>query len=113
MCVIRGVDCVRDACDSGSRQCCCSKVARCVITDSRNVYDKLRTEVLSIKETKKESNIELLSLKEAQARTKVIMRWVHSEAQLGNSLTKHNANKELELVYQIRSTHALGKEEAH
>ena len=50
------------------------KVARCVITDSRNVYDKLRTEVLSIKGAEKESNIELLSLKEAQARTKVIMR---------------------------------------
>ncbi|CAE7738557.1 RE1 [Symbiodinium sp. CCMP2456] len=78
-----------------------TKVTGCVITDSRNVCDKLRTEVLSIKGAEKKSNIELLSLKEAQARTKVIMRWVHSEAQLGNSLTKHNANKELELYYRM------------
>ena len=79
-----------------------TKVTGCVITDSRNVYDKLHTEVLSIKGAEKKSNIELLSLKEAQARTKVIIRWVHSEAQLGNSLTKHNANKELELFYRMR-----------
>ncbi|CAE7653027.1 RE1 [Symbiodinium sp. CCMP2592] len=78
-----------------------TKVLGCVITDSRNVYDKLQTEVLSIKGAEKKANIELLSIKEAQAKTQVIIRWVHSEAQLGNSLTKHNANKELELFYRM------------
>ena len=81
-----------------------TRVCGAVITDSRNVYDKLHTEVLSIKGAEKKSNIELLSLKEAQVRTQVIMRWVHSEAQLGNSLTKRNANKELELYYKMGHT---------
>ena len=81
-----------------------SKVSGCVISDSRNVYDKLQTEVLVIKGAEKKANIELLSLKQAQTRTKVVVRWVHSEAQLANSLTKKNGGKELELFYRMRHT---------
>ena len=81
-----------------------SKVTGCVVSDSRNVYDKLQTEVLVIKGAEKKANIELLSLKEAQVRIKVIIRWVHSEAQLANSLTKKNGGKELELYYRMGYT---------
>ena len=81
-----------------------SKVPGCVISDSRNVHDKLQTEVLTIKGAEKKANIELLSLKEAQIRTKVVVRWVHSEAQLGNSLTKKNGGKEMELFYRMQHT---------
>ena len=81
-----------------------AKVPGCVISDSRNVYDKLQTEVLVIKGAEKKANIELLSLKEAQSRTKVVIRWVHSEAQLANSLTKKNGGKELELFYRMQHT---------
>ena len=81
-----------------------TKVPGCVISDSRNVYDKLQTEVLVIKGAEKKANIELLSLKEAQHRTKVVVRWVHSEAQLANSLTKKNGGKELELFYRMAHT---------
>ena len=73
-----------------------------LITDSRNVFDKLQTEVLVIKGAEKKSNIELLGLKEAQARTHVQVRWVHSEAQLANALTKGGTNRELELFYRMR-----------
>ena len=65
-----------------------SKVPGCLVTDSRNVYDKLQTEVLTVKGAEKKSNLELLGLKESQQQTQVVVRWVHSEAQLGNSLTK-------------------------
>ena len=81
-----------------------SKVIGCVVSDSRNVYDKLQSEVLTIKGAEKKANIELLSLKEAQQRTKVVIRWVHSEAQLGNSLTKKHGGKELELFYKMGHT---------
>ena len=77
------------------------RVLGCVISDSRNVYDKLQTEVVSIKGAEKRANIELLSLKEAQHRTKVLVRWVHSEAQLGNALTKAGGGRELELYYKM------------
>ncbi|CAE7201192.1 RE2 [Symbiodinium sp. CCMP2592] len=73
-----------------------------LVTDSRNVFDKLQTEVLVIKGAEKKSNIELLGLKEAQARTQVHIRWVHSEAQLANALTKSGPNRELELYYRMR-----------
>ena len=78
-----------------------TRVPGCVVSDSRNVYDKLQTEVVSIKGAEKRSNIELLSLKEAQHRTQVTVRWVHSEAQLGNALTKAGGGKELELYYKM------------
>ena len=73
-----------------------------LITDSRNVYDKLVTEVLVIKGVEKKTNIELLSVKEAQQSTGVQVRWVHSEAQLANGLTKSGLSREFELFYQMQ-----------
>ena len=73
----------------------------CLITDSRNVYDKVTTEVLTIKGAEKRANIELLGLKESQQSTGLRVRWVHSEAQLANGLTKAGSAKELELFYRM------------
>ncbi|CAE7688746.1 RE1 [Symbiodinium sp. CCMP2592] len=73
----------------------------CLVTDSRNVYDKMSQEVIVVKGAEKRTSIELLGLKEAQRRTNVIIRWVHSEAQLANSLTKANGLKELEMFYRM------------
>jgi hypothetical protein len=73
----------------------------CLITDSRNVYDKVTTEVLSIKGAEKRANIELLGIKESQQSTDLKVRWVHSEAQLANGLTKAGPGKELELYYRM------------
>ena len=73
-----------------------SRVIGCLITDSRNVYDKLQSDILSIKGAEKRPNIELLSLKSSQHSTNLIVRWVHSEAQLANSLTKVGGQHELE-----------------
>ena len=77
------------------------RVSGCVVTDSRNVYDKLQTEVMSIKGAEKRANIELLSVKQAQQDTQVQIRWVHSEAQLSNSLTKANGYHELDMFYKM------------
>ena len=81
-----------------------AKVPGCVVTDSRNVYDKLETEVLSIKGAEKRSNIELLSLKESQMSTQLQVRRVHSEAQLANALTNSGPCRELELFYRMKHT---------
>ena len=87
--------------DTKKPDCAVRRVLGCVVSDSRNVYDKLQTEVVSIKGSEKRTNIELLSLKEAQLRTQVKVRWVHSEAQLGNALTKAGGGRELELYYKM------------
>ena len=72
-----------------------------MVSDSRNVYDKLQTEELSIKGQERRVDLELLTLKSAQRNNNVRVRWVHSEAQLGNALTKPGA-KELDLFYQMK-----------
>ena len=78
------------------------RVTGCLVTDSRNVFDKLQTEVMSFRGAEKRTNIELLSLKEAQASTGLHIRWVHSEAQLANALTKEASHaKELEMFYKM------------
>ena len=73
----------------------------CLVTDSKNVYDKLREEVLVIKGAEKRTSIELIGLKESQWTTNLRIRWVHSEAQLANGLTKAHGGKEIELFYQM------------
>ena len=78
-----------------------NQISGCLVTDSRNVYDKLETEVLSVKGAEKRTDLELLSLKSAQIRNAVEIRWVHSEAQLSNGLTKSNEHKQLHLFYRM------------
>ena len=79
-----------------------SSVKGCLVTDSRNVFDKLQTEVLSFRGAEKRTNVELLALKESQLSTQLLIRWVHSEAQLANALTKESSlAKELELFYRM------------
>ena len=74
----------------------------CLITDSRNVYDKMNTQVLVVKGAEKRTDLEMMGLKESQYNTELCIRWVHSEAQLSNSLTKHGGGREIEMYYQMR-----------
>lgn len=76
-----------------------NRVAGCLISDSRNVYDKLNTEELSTKGAERRTDLELLSIKSSQRHNALQVRWVHSEAQISNALTKGHA-KELELYYK-------------
>ena len=79
-----------------------NRVVGVLVSDSRNVYDKLQTEEVTTKGAERRTDLELLCLKHSQRRNRLEVRWVHSEAQLGNALTKANA-KELELFYQMGS----------
>ena len=87
------------------------KIPGCLVTDSRNVYDKMSSEVIVVKGAEKRTSIELLGLKEAQRRTNVVIRWVHSEAQLANSLTKEHGLRELELFYRMQQQWRIVEDE--
>ena len=60
----------------------------CLISDTRNMYDKLQSTELTIKGAERKSDLTLLCVKHSQHVTNLQVRWVHSEAQLGNSLTE-------------------------
>ena len=76
-----------------------NQVTGCVISDSRNVYDKLQNEEISAKGAERRTDLELMCVKSAQRHNGLLLRWVHSEAQIANALTKA-ATKELELYYK-------------
>ena len=78
-----------------------NQIPGCLVTDSRNVYDKLRTEVLSPKGAERRVDITLMRIKDAQNINNVTIRWVHSEAQLANGLTKGKELRQLRLYYDM------------
>ena len=69
-----------------------------VVTDSKNVFDRLRNTVFVMKGAEKRIAVEMMSLAEAREANGAIFRWVHSDAQLANSLTKSD---ELHQLYQF------------
>ncbi len=79
-----------------------NQVSGTLVTDSRNVFDKMETEVLSIRGAEKRTDIELIALKDSQLRNKVNIRWVHGEAQLANGLTKTKEFQQLNLFYKMQ-----------
>ena len=72
-----------------------SSVAGVLITDSKNLYDRLCQTVLTLKGAEKRSDIESLCLKESMESTRVQVRWVSGDSQLANSLTKENEPHQL------------------
>eukprot|EP00435_Cladocopium_sp_Y103_P035426 s3103_g9.t1 len=78
-----------------------NSVPGCLVTDSRNVYDKLVSEAVVPKGAERRTDLELMSLKAAQLRNQVLVRWVNSEAQLSNTLTKAREQREMMLFYRM------------
>ena len=78
-----------------------NKIVGCLVTDSRNVYDKLSTEVVAPKGAERRVDLEVMGLKAAQHKNGLIVRWVNSEAQLSNPLTKTKEQRELMLFYDM------------
>lgn len=79
-----------------------NRIPGTVITDSRNVFDRLETEVIQPGTgAEKRTTLELLALKGSQMRNGTRYRWVHSEAQLANGLTKEREYHQLSLFYQL------------
>ena len=72
-----------------------------LVTDSTNVYDRLHSEVYVPKGPERRVALEMVGLKQAIEETKLTMRWVHSEAQLANSLTKQTEPLQLTKFFQM------------
>ena len=67
------------------------------------MYDKLERPYITPKGASKKIDIELFALKEAQRSTHLDVRWVNSDAQLANSLTKRGED------HQVARFIALGQ----
>ena len=72
-------------CDQGV-----SEVPGVLISDSKNLFDRLNQTVLTLKGAEKRIDIETLCLKESMSSTSLKVRWVNGDSQLANSLTKEN-----------------------
>ena len=72
-----------------------SSVPGILISDSKNLFDRLGQTVLTWKGAEKRSDIESLCLKESMLSTSVQVRWVSGDSQLANSLTKENEPHQL------------------
>ena len=70
-----------------------------LVTDSTNVYDRLNNEVYVPKGPERRVALEMLGLKDAIQETGLHLRWVNSDAQLANSLTKDNEPQQLQRFY--------------
>ena len=78
-----------------------SRVGGVLITDSRKVYDRVEKPYITPKGAQRRVDLELLTIKEAQARTKLRTRWVSSQAMLANSLTKKGEDVQLGRFVQM------------
>ena len=72
-----------------------------LVTDSTNVHDRMKSEVYVPKGPEHRTSLELLGLKEGIVRTNTPVRWVHSDAQLANSLTKDSEQQQLQRFYNL------------
>ena len=73
-----------------------------LVTDSKNLWDKLSKEIFVIKGAEKRSDLEALSLKESQDNSQLQLRWVHSDAMLANSLTKPSEKWQILLFQKMK-----------
>ena len=75
-----------------------SKVGGCLIIDAKGVFDAIhRNESAALSMQDKRSAVEGLALREAIGRTRTLLRWCHSEANVADALTMVD-NRALELL---------------
>ena len=67
-----------------------------LVSDSKNLFDRLNSTLLTVTGAERRSDIESLCLKEAMTENYVILRWVNGESQLANSLAKENEPHQLQ-----------------
>ena len=66
-----------------------------IISDSKNLYDRLCQTVLTLKGAERRTDIETLCLKESMTSASTQIRWVNGDSQLANSLTKESEPHQL------------------
>lgn len=71
------------------------------LTDSKNFYDKLNKDTPVIKGAERRADIEALTVKDSMQDTGLMLRWVHSDAQLANSMTKPSEKQQIQMFKQM------------
>ena len=64
------------------------RIPGCLITDSKNLYDRLRCPEKLMGGKEFRTGLELLALRDGIEACECPVRWAHSDAMLANSLTK-------------------------
>ena len=72
-----------------------------LITDSRNVHDKVDKPYITPKGAQKRVDLEMMTLKESQWFTGLVIRWVSAQAMLANSLTKRGEDMQMTKFIQM------------
>ena len=78
-----------------------AQVTGLLVTDARNLFDKMQRATVCIKGAEKRSDIEAISLRENAEDSGVRMCWVHGGAMLANSLTKPGEKGQALLYIQL------------
>jgi putative AlgH/UPF0301 family transcriptional regulator len=73
-----------------------------LISDSKNLFDRLSQTMLTLKGAEKRSDIESLCLKESMFFNETSIRWVNGDSQLSNSLTKQDEPQQV-MLFQARN----------
>ena len=82
-----------------------------LVTDSTNVYDRLQNEVYVPKGPERRVALEMVGLKQGIVETGLEMRWVHSDAQLANSLTKSTELQQLKKFFELQQQWKIVEDE--
>ena len=86
-----------------------SQIPAMLVTDARNLYDKLQRPTVCIKGAEKRSDIEAISLREHLDATSTPLAWVHGGAMIANGLTKpgekHQVLMYVTLGFRFRITY--------
>ena len=79
-----------------------NRTAGVLISDSKNLFDRLSQTMLTLKGAEKRSDIESLCLKESMFFNETSIRWVNGDSQLSNSLTKQDEPQQI-MLFQARN----------
>ena len=72
-----------------------------LVTDARNLFDKLHRATVCVKGAEKRSDIEAISLREHAEDSNVGIAWVHGGAMIANGLTKTTEKHQMFLFLQL------------
>ena len=72
-----------------------------MVTDAKNLYDKISKPVVVIKGAEKRASIEAVALKENLERGQTDLRWVNGDSMLANSLTKTTEKGQMALFLSL------------
>lgn len=78
-----------------------AKIRSSLISDSKNLYDRLSKTMVTLRGEEKRSDLESMCLKESMDSTELQLRWVNGEAMLANSLTKPEEHFQIIQFYQL------------